>query len=58
MSFEIATHDHAFRFIGISDLQSRAPAAFADHAASVTGPAYSFISTAELVRALLDTGFA
>jgi len=57
MSFEIATHDHAFRSISFSDLQSRAPAAFAQHAASVTGPAYSFISTAELVRALLDAGF-
>jgi len=57
MSFELASHDHAFRSISLADLQSRAPAAFADHAASVTGPAYSFISTAELVRALLDAGF-
>ncbi len=57
MSFEIATHDHAFRSISFADLQSRAPAAFASHAAYVMGPTYSFISTAELVRALIEAGF-
>jgi len=57
MSFELATHDHAFRSISVAQLQSQAPAAFATQAASVTGPSYSFLSTAELVRALLNAGF-
>ena len=57
MSFELATHEHAFRSISVADLQNKVPAAFAEHAASVTGPSYSFLSTAELVRALLDAGF-
>ncbi len=57
MSFALSTHDHAFRSISLADLQSRAPAAFAPGAAADRGPAYSFISTAELVRALLEAGF-
>ena len=57
MSFELSTHEHAFRSISVADFQKQAPAAFAPHAASVTGPGYSFLCTAELVRALLNAGF-
>jgi hypothetical protein len=57
MSFELSSHDHAFRSITLEDLQTQTPAAFAQGAAADRGPAYSFISTAELVRALLEAGF-
>jgi hypothetical protein len=57
MSFDIATYDFARRGFSFGEIKSWVPAAFADRAASGTGPAYSFISTAELVRALLDAGF-
>jgi hypothetical protein len=44
--------------IALDDLRSQVPAAFAEQAAGRTSPSYVFISTRELVTALLDAGFA
>jgi hypothetical protein len=57
MSFQTSNYESAFQSISFSELQSKAPAVFALSAAADRGPAYSFISTADLVRALLEAGF-
>jgi len=44
--------------IPMADLAARVPAAFTERAAEHTGRNYVFISTRELVAALLDAGFA
>jgi hypothetical protein len=55
----IATPASAFvPAIAAAELQHLVPAAFAEHAAARTGRNYVFISTRELVDALLDAGFA
>lgn len=52
------TFAHAFvRPIHIDQLAAQVPAAFTDHAAEHTSSNYVFISTRELVSALLDAGF-
>lgn len=43
--------------ISLDALVSQVPAAFSEHAAQHTSPNYVFISTKELVSALLDAGF-
>lgn len=43
--------------ISLEDLHHSVPAAFADGPFSATGPSYVFISTAQLVDALLNAGF-
>lgn len=49
---------HAFQEpLSLDRLAEKVPAAFAEHAAAHTGPKYVFISTRELVSALLDAGF-
>lgn len=49
---------HAFtQGIDIQQLARQVPAAFSDHAAESTSGTYVFISTKELVTALLDAGF-
>lgn len=54
----ISHFDHAFRpSIDIDELARQVPAAFTDHAADTTSGSYVFISTKELVSALLDAGF-
>lgn len=45
------------RVIDIDQLARQVPAAFTEHAAERTSDAYVFISTRELVTALLDAGF-
>ncbi len=55
----IATPAFAFvPAIAAAELQHLVPAAFSEHAAERTGRNYVFISTRELVDALLDAGFA
>ena len=44
--------------LSLQDLAQAAPAAFADHAAKSTGAKYVFISTRNIVSALMDAGFA
>jgi hypothetical protein len=43
--------------LSLQDLAHSAPAVFADRAAGCTGPRYVFISTREIVTALIDAGF-
>jgi hypothetical protein len=43
--------------LSLDYLRSRAPAAFASHRSERTGDHYVFISTHELVQALMDAGF-
>jgi hypothetical protein len=43
--------------LSLDRLAQRVPAAFTDHAAATTGPRYVFISTRDLVAALMDAGF-
>ena len=51
-------HEHAFtRPLDILQLANQVPAAFSDCAADTTSDNYVFISTKELVNALLDAGF-
>ena len=51
--------DHAFRpGISLERLRTQAPAAFAENAFGTVSPTYRFISTRELVAALLEAGFA
>ena len=55
----VSNFDHAFRpGLSIERLRSQAPAAFAESPFGKVSPAYRFISTRELVGALLDAGFA
>ena len=44
--------------LSLQDVQHRAPAVFAEQAAQTTGPRYVFISTRDIVTALMDAGFA
>ena len=56
-----SSSDYAFAArsaLSLQDLANRAPAAFAERAAEFTGPRYVFISTREIVSALMDAGFA
>ncbi|MDM0117274.1 hypothetical protein QTI66_34710 [Variovorax sp. J22R133] len=41
----------------LEQLEHSAPAVFADRAADHTGPKYVFISTRDIVTALMDAGF-
>ena len=51
--------DHAFRpGLSIEQLRTQAPAAFAENPFGTVSRSYRFISTRELVAALLDAGFA
>jgi len=43
--------------LSLQEVQARAPAAFAEQAAQTTGPKYVFISTRDIVSALMDAGF-
>ena len=43
--------------LSLQELAQRAPAAFAEQAAQCTGAKYVFISTREIVAALMDAGF-
>lgn len=43
--------------LSLQEIQRRAPAVFAGHAADITGPRYVFISTRDIVTALADAGF-
>jgi hypothetical protein len=43
--------------LSLREVQRRAPAVFAEHAAGITGPRYVFISTRDIVMALMDAGF-
>jgi hypothetical protein len=55
----VPTHDHAFRpGLSIERLRSQAPAAFAENPFGRVSGTYRFISTRELVAALLAAGFA
>jgi Domain of unknown function (DUF932) len=56
----VSEHSHAFRHpsLNLEQLAHKVPAAFSDHAAETTSGNYVFISTKELVTALLDAGFA
>ena len=44
--------------LSLQDLAHAAPAAFADHTAKSTDSKYVFISTREIVSALMNPGFA
>lgn len=49
---------HAARSsLSLQEVQHRAPAVFAEQAAETTGPRYVFISTRDIVTALMDAGF-
>ena len=55
----VSNFDHAFRpGLSVERLRAQAPAAFAESPFGKVSPAYRFISTRELVEALLDAGFA
>ena len=55
----VSSFDQAFRpGLSVERLRSQAPAAFAESPFGRVSPAYRFISTRELVWALLDAGFA
>jgi hypothetical protein len=43
--------------LSLQEVQQRAPAVFAEQAAATTGPKYVFISTKDIVTALMDAGF-
>jgi len=43
--------------LSLHEVQQQAPAVFAEHAADITGPRYVFISTRDVVMALMDAGF-
>jgi hypothetical protein len=43
--------------LSLQEVQRLAPAVFAEHAADITGPRYVFISTRDIVTALMDAGF-
>ena len=43
--------------LSLEQLARNAPAVFADRAAECTGPKYVFISTRDIVTALMDAGF-
>ncbi|MBS0341377.1 MAG: DUF932 domain-containing protein [Proteobacteria bacterium] len=50
---------HAARTsLSLQEVRQRAPAVFAERAAETTGPRYVFISTKDIVTALMDAGFA
>lgn len=49
--------DHIRNHISLEQLHHRAPAAFAERPFARTSASYVFISTAELLNALLDAGF-
>jgi hypothetical protein len=54
----VASTDCAFqRGLSLDQLHNVVPAAFAEHAFVKTSPQYVFISTAQLVAALMDAGF-
>lgn len=57
-SSSIAASFAAREALSLQQLAHAAPAAFADHAAESTGPNYVFISTRDIVSALMDAGFA
>ena len=51
-------YSHAFaRMLTLDELRNRTPAVFAGNASSRTTRTYKFISTAEVLEALLDAGF-
>jgi hypothetical protein len=55
----VSSFDHAFRpGLSVERRRSQAPAAFAKSPFGKVSPACRFISTRELVGALLDAGFA
>jgi len=43
--------------LSLQEVQRLAPAVFAEHAADITGPRYVFISTRDIVTALMEAGF-
>ena len=52
------SYSHAFNgALSLEDLRTRTPAVFAESASERTKKAYKFISSAEVVRALMDAGF-
>jgi hypothetical protein len=59
MSAVVAEHTHAFRIepLSMTQLASHAPAAFAAGPSTRTTTKYHFISTRQLVEALLEAGF-
>lgn len=48
----------ARKSLTLDELERSTPAVFADRAAECTGPKYVFISTRDIVSALMDAGFA
>lgn len=57
MTIQSPTFDFASRSMSLGELRSWVPATAASQPSETTGPSYSFISTAELVRSLLEAGF-
>ena len=54
----LPAYSHAFgRTLSVDELRNRTPAAFAGNASTRTTATYRFISTAEVLNALLDAGF-
>ncbi|MBT2304028.1 DUF932 domain-containing protein [Variovorax paradoxus] len=58
MTQQLFNHFAFAASMSLERLAERVPAAFAEHAAESTGPRYVFISTREIVSALMDAGFA
>lgn len=57
-SSSLSTISHVARSsLSLAQLQHRAPAVFAEEAAGTTGLKYVFISTRDIVTALMDAGF-